>query len=106
MKYRKGDKIACLINPWADFNLNVPPGTIGTVTADGGDYFVSVRWATGVRSKTWLLAVGEGGDKKLTTELIARGKPAPIKRMKKATIRKSKGGGVEVELFPGVVWRY
>ena len=104
-KYFKGDKIECLINPWADF-CDVPPGTIGTVTSDSTDYFVSVRWATGEHHKSWMLTVGDEGDEKLTIKLISRGNPVTTKRTKKASIRQRKGGGIEVEIFPGTVWRY
>lgn len=101
----KGDTIRCLINPWAEFGVNVPPGTLGTVQK-GGEFFASVRWKTGVSSKSWKLHVDSGSGQVPTVELVSKGAPPKTKRFKKASIRTTKGGGIEVELFPGTVWKY
>jgi len=101
MNLNKGDTIRCLINPWADFGVDVPPGTLGTVRK-AGEFFVSVRWKTGVSAKTWMLNVDSGP----TVELVSKAPPAKIKRSKKTSIRATKGGGFEVEIFPGTVWKY
>tara|TARA_R100001594_G_scaffold92136_2_gene126446 strand:- start:4494 stop:4697 length:204 start_codon:yes stop_codon:yes gene_type:complete len=59
MVFRTGDRVELLSNPYAYFGMDLPVGTLGTVTR-GGDGVVSVRFDTGLDTKAWFVEDGHG----------------------------------------------